>query len=305
MPQRRDAAEQVGGHGHRPSERRRGECNSRYGHRQEGGAGPAHAGAQRARRRLARRLPPPSRDGPGGQPALGLRPAGRGVRRWGERHHPRIFRHHIRGLALPARGPLRQRGVWGFHGSRGYFHGFRDHFREPRSNFNGPGDIPRGPGSIFRGPKDNDPTNNQLAGGRRGLGGAGRQAGREDERRGGPLELRWRSLRPHHQEVVGLLQPGQNALEVQSQHADLRAGRQPAPHLRLRPLRARPRHPLLRRICRGREALLHRLGAGREKDADATAPEGGGRGRAPGHDRRGQGGGLHRRGHGAGRPLLL
>ena len=118
MPQRRDAAEQVGGHGHRPSERRRGECNSRYGHRQEGGAGPAHAGAQRARRRLARRLPPPSRDGSGGQPALGLRPAGRGVRRRGEGHHPRIFRHHVRGLALPARGPLRQRGVWGFHGHR-------------------------------------------------------------------------------------------------------------------------------------------------------------------------------------------
>ena len=291
MPQRRDAAKQVGGHGHRPSERRRGECNSRYGHRQEGGSGPAHAGAQRARRRLARRLPPPSRDGSGGQPALGLRPAGRGVRRRGEGHHPRIFRHHVRGLALPARGPLRQRGVWGFHGHRSVFH-------EPR-------DIFRGPGGIFRGPKDNEPTNNQLAGGRRGLRGAGRQPGREDERRGERLELRWRSLRPHHQEVVGLLQPGQNALEVQSQHADLRAGRQSAPHLRLRPLRTRPRHSLLRRICRGREALLHRLGAGREKDADATAPEGGGRGRAPGHDRRGQGGGLHRRGHGAGRPLLL
>ena len=133
MPQRRDAAEQVGGHGHRPSERRRGERNSRYGHRQEGGAGPAHAGAQRARRRLARRLPPPSRDGSGGQPALGLRPAGRGVRRRGEGHHPRIFRHDVRGLALPARGPLRQRGVWGFHGPRGCFHGFRDHFRESRS----------------------------------------------------------------------------------------------------------------------------------------------------------------------------
>ena len=32
-----------------------------------------------ARRRLASRLPPPSRDGPGGQPALGLRPIRRGV----------------------------------------------------------------------------------------------------------------------------------------------------------------------------------------------------------------------------------
>ena len=41
--------------------------------------GPAHAGAQRPRRRPPRRLPPSSRDGPGGQPALGLRPAGRGV----------------------------------------------------------------------------------------------------------------------------------------------------------------------------------------------------------------------------------
>ena len=177
MPQRRDAAEQVGGHGHRPSERRRGERNSRYGHRQEGGAGPAHAGAQRARRRLARRLPPPSRDGSGGQPALGFRPAGRGVRRRGERHHPRIFRHDVRGLALPARGPLRQRGVRGCHGRRGYFREPRSAFRESRGIFH----EPRG---IFRGPKDNDPTNNQLAGGRRDLRGAGRQAGREDERRG-------------------------------------------------------------------------------------------------------------------------
>ena len=116
--------------------------------------------------------------------------------------------------------------------------------------------------------------------------------------------LQGHSLRPHHREVVGLLQRGRVPHTLQPQHAHLRAGRQPAQHLRLRPAAAGPHHPLLRRISRGGENGLHPVGPGREDDADATAPEGRADGRAPGHEGRAQGGG-RRGGYHAGRPPIL
>ena len=91
---------------------------------------------------------------------------------------------------------------------------------------------------------------------------------------------------------------------VKPQHADLRAGRQPPQHLRFRPRTDGPRHPLLRRIPRGRETGLHQLGAEREANTDAETTEGRDRGRAPRHEDRRQGG-CRCRSHVAGRPTIL
>ena len=118
------------------------------------------------------------------------------------------------------------------------------------------------------------PPSKPSTGGGRGRQGAERREGREDGLRGEAFVLQGHSLRPHHREVVGLLQRGRPPHTLQPQHAHLRAGRQPAPHLRLRPAAAGPHHPLLRRISRGGENGLHPVGPGREDDADATAAEG-------------------------------